>query len=320
MVRVADPLALPSWAARMADLAVQRLRDDPTQMGIPADDLAQRLRQATHVHAQNVADYIWMDSERDFWDPRQHVASARCPWESAWITFRQPPLSNESGRIRRVPEHIRPYTGILHQEMRVGDRYSACSTIFLAHRPERGSGAFWSILTELDEQGSVLARDEAGTVPVYWHVPTYQALVAQCPGIDPQDLNSIPMMMRLVALMTCAFANCRNVESVPRTYVPLHRKARRRGDYAGRRYYVLGIHPVTAARVDPATRKGSGDGPGVSHHICRGHFADYRHGPGLFGRYPGRFWIPQHARGRRSLGEVEKDYAIHAPPRAGGAA
>jgi hypothetical protein len=44
-------------------------------------------------------------------------------------------------------------------------------------------------------------------------------------------------------------------------------------------------------------------------HICRGPFAVYE-GSGLFGKYFGRFWIPQHVRGSQSSGIVVKDNAV----------
>ena len=42
-------------------------------------------------------------------------------------------------------------------------------------------------------------------------------------------------------------------------------------------------------------------------HIVRGHFADYRE-KGLFGKYPGIYWIPQHSRGSLEHGTIKKRY------------
>lgn len=47
-------------------------------------------------------------------------------------------------------------------------------------------------------------------------------------------------------------------------------------------------------------------------HICRGHFANYESRP-LFGKYQGRFWIPQHLRGAPQQGLVHKTYNVHPP-------
>lgn len=45
-------------------------------------------------------------------------------------------------------------------------------------------------------------------------------------------------------------------------------------------------------------------------HICRGHFADYREGNGLFGKHNGMFWISPHVRGSTRFGAVIKDYKL----------
>lgn len=45
-------------------------------------------------------------------------------------------------------------------------------------------------------------------------------------------------------------------------------------------------------------------------HICRGHFATYTEDRPLFGRHVGRFWHPQHVRGKAEHGEVRKGYAV----------
>ena len=45
-------------------------------------------------------------------------------------------------------------------------------------------------------------------------------------------------------------------------------------------------------------------------HLCRGHFADYTNGGGLFGKLHGMYWIPSHVRGNKDIGEVKKDYEL----------
>jgi hypothetical protein len=47
-------------------------------------------------------------------------------------------------------------------------------------------------------------------------------------------------------------------------------------------------------------------------HVCRGHFAHYRE-RGLFGKYKGTFWRPQHLRGSAEQGMQAKDYRITLP-------
>ena len=45
-------------------------------------------------------------------------------------------------------------------------------------------------------------------------------------------------------------------------------------------------------------------------HLCRGHFSNYTEERPLFGKYVGRYWIPDHMRGNPELGTIEKDYLV----------
>lgn len=47
-------------------------------------------------------------------------------------------------------------------------------------------------------------------------------------------------------------------------------------------------------------------------HICRGHWKDFREGPGLFGKIKGLFWWEMHSRGDVNSGIVDKDYRVNA--------
>lgn len=45
-------------------------------------------------------------------------------------------------------------------------------------------------------------------------------------------------------------------------------------------------------------------------HICRGHFKDFSHGKGLFGKAKGLYWWGMQTRGSKDDGEIIKDYKI----------
>jgi len=48
-------------------------------------------------------------------------------------------------------------------------------------------------------------------------------------------------------------------------------------------------------------------------HKCRGHFADYRNGAGLFGKQNVLVFVPEHIRGNADRGVVISDYRVSAP-------
>lgn len=125
----------------------------------------------------------------------------------------------------------------------------------------------------------------------------------QCrPDIDRETWQNA----ELTLLAALNFMNCRNIEIVePRR----PRAEARRLFRTGVTVNTISVLPTgKSARSD---RQPSGDGVPLT--SVRGHFASYgpAYGRGLlFGKYEGRFWIPQHARGHADLGEHRNSYEI----------
>ena len=86
------------------------------------------------------------------------------------------------------------------------------------------------------------------------------------------------------------------------------RRAERENLPAPTRWYTLDVEPVkrllkTEGQIDTV-------GLAKALHLCRGHFADYTKGKGLFGKYKVEVFVPEHVRGSASRGVVVKDYRI----------
>jgi len=111
------------------------------------------------------------------------------------------------------------------------------------------------------------------------------------------------------ALLAISFAHCKNVSMPEESLPPKVLRARaRRGKAPGfTKWRTLRIEPMT--RI---LRKHQERGASVKTalHICRGHFKDYREGPGLFGRVNGLWWWDMQVRGSRERGEVVKTYEV----------
>ena len=131
----------------------------------------------------------------------------------------------------------------------------------------------------------------------------------------PADLSWIQLMperpleqwdtAQFVLLGSLNFLGCRNVSLVE----PVRpRPSRRRLERLGVKVHTINVKPVGKSYRG----SGSGDGAGGPLTSVRGHFAEYgQNGKGLlFGRLAGRYWIPQHARGSKDVGESEKDYRL----------
>ncbi len=97
-------------------------------------------------------------------------------------------------------------------------------------------------------------------------------------------------------LMAFSFANCQNVEMVDVVAPAALQKARkRRGRPPISDFKVINIVVGATAKSSRRT-EGTGRGDGVAVKIRRGHFHTYgeKYGRGkLFGKYEGRFWIPE---------------------------
>lgn len=116
-------------------------------------------------------------------------------------------------------------------------------------------------------------------------------------------------------LMTLQFLNTRNTVLIdnqpPAKLSKRHEKKYGVPLVTYKTLKVLPMRKVNQNDYDPAT-DGDTSIP-RSLHIARGHFKDYRNGPGLFGKYQDIFWWDAHVRGSAETGVVVKDYDVQAP-------
>jgi hypothetical protein len=126
-----------------------------------------------------------------------------------------------------------------------------------------------------------------------------------------EELKESTFSLALPFWFAFAFMHCKNVTL---DSPPVSRQVRRQAERKGvplLDYRMLNIEPMkgvlkTEGRLDDA-------GPKVALHICRGHFKDFRDGPGLFGKHKGVYWWEGSVRGSLSKGRVEKDYVVMPP-------
>ena len=108
----------------------------------------------------------------------------------------------------------------------------------------------------------------------------------------------------VVALSAFALFHCKGVELAPQPSDSEQMKWHRRTRVPELKAYKLVVRP-SPIRLGESGASGEA---GKALHLCRGHFARYTQAAPLFGRHVGQFWIPQHVRGSRALGEVAKTY------------
>lgn len=113
-----------------------------------------------------------------------------------------------------------------------------------------------------------------------------------------------------IALAAISFMHCKNVILVDNPPHPekLQRARQKRGLLPLVTYRTLKIAGLTTKHLRPPT--GGAEARRRALHIARGHFADYRDGPGLFGKYHGLVWVPDHVRGGDPDRVIEKRYEV----------
>jgi len=116
----------------------------------------------------------------------------------------------------------------------------------------------------------------------------------------------------ICSLLAIQFMHCKNVrleENDPNKKMPsrVRRHWEKKCKEPLKKYYTLNIEPLKAV----LSKEGNIEHNGLKKalHICRGHFKTYDE-KGLFGKYKGTFWIPQHTKGDTNQGEVIKNYNV----------
>lgn len=115
-------------------------------------------------------------------------------------------------------------------------------------------------------------------------------------------------------LMTLQFLNAKNTELIDNPPpAKLSKRHEKKYGVPLVTYKTLKVNPIRKVNANDYDDDSDGESIPKSLHIARGHFKDYRNGPGLFGKYRDIFWWDAHVRGSAKQGVVVKDYDVQAP-------
>jgi hypothetical protein len=156
--------------------------------------------------------------------------------------------------------------------------------MMLPSRSPSGDG-YNVIVLDLMDGGSVIGRPmppqpETAMVNAAWHLAYFLAILHVKNIVVEEHVPSVKMQR----------ARCRRGRPPFVTYKTLRV-----------------VSPGSAAPRDGERRPPTHS---VPFHLVRGHFSHYSEERPLFGKYPGTFWIPAHARGNSEVGTVLKDYDV----------
>lgn len=147
--------------------------------------------------------------------------------------------------------------------------------------------------------------------------PAHSWLISIYGNGEPADITWVHLireldmerwdMAQMVLLGSLNFLACKNVEATE----PVRPRAeRRRLARAGVTVKTLTVRPPGPLRRSAGSREEPAGAPLTT---VRGHFATYgeEYNRGLlFGKYSGRFWVPQYAKGSAGNGEIRKSYLL----------
>lgn len=280
------------------------------------------LRQAHVFDVSNVAEYFWAVSDKERWCWNQDFPNLAPPFECYWMEYRRPSGVQMNNWFDKRTGLFPDRAGVLSFVLETTPELAAknpwmkapeevleqvrwtlhCETY--AQIDERVCGPLTNTIFWLDEHGRILCLPHEGLV-----VPPSVSYERRAEVAERAADVAHPLIYPS-ALATC-FIHCRNVTTQEHEAPGAMQKAyEKRNKQPLVRYHTLVIDPMK----EVLKREGGSEESGLKKalHICRGHFADYTEGKGLFGKYHGRFWMPAHVRGKLKHGVVAKDYSVRA--------
>lgn len=327
------PLQPPPWSLRSeedrawADLLTYKIR------------LA--LEEAPAFVVDNVADYVWGN-------PISVAAELDTglipPFPAFWMEYRRPEWLHVKDRDRnRTNDFDDDAYGVYvactdMEKWRSGEDAGAALILDIGSVDDKGVSIFQHIPPEtkwfyqmglvLKQKGGhligpvtyrMIAVDEYGDVQgeSFHGIPHSETIYKYDPAYDDEHGGGEKYILHKYAYSTRAFEaalffmNTRGIQHKPN---PPRRKENERWE----KKHGQGLITYKTLVIEMAC--GSGDSrAGVggvirSEHIVRGHKADYRKGPGLFGKHKVLVYRIPHLAGSKDAGTVIKDYEVK-PPR-----
>jgi hypothetical protein len=299
----------------IADEVLERLPLDQYNL------LAALLKEAVVLRIQNVAEYYnrWTD-EKEAWSLADDFPYVTPPWPVMWAEFESGSNGfglasvawelSEDDRVTLAEEHLS-----------LGQR--ASDERLSAYR-----SAKWGVMVTVYEIGNVSEGYDAYLGCVRFGVGLDGRVVEETlltaeslstkenlsPVKKSENLSKLVTDLRLalpfgVLLLALSFCHCKNAVVAPQVF-PAKLVEKRAKHYRApiTKIHTLDLRPVH--RILSAAHTTSSGSLRRALHICRDHFNDCTHGPGLFGRSKALCWWNMNVRGIEAAGELRKDCSV----------
>lgn len=319
-----------SLAYRIASMPIL-LRQGTLQENVDAD--TRDMSAVPKINLDNISDFF-LNNQRNEWYLAKDVPNWAPPFARFWAEWREsnPPtdvvkrqLASLSRTERRAALRIIDETW-----MQVGAMVNATE---IDDKMRGGLAGFFAPLS-LDMDAVTRAKT-IGTAKWGLRVVFFAASNSEPFRGKPGEVGAAVVLVKEDGSFGChAFINSHkhNMDSIQSCLVTLGlgisfmhcknvRQVEEQRDQGDRwhKQYKTPRYTYRRLLIDPMKevlrREGKSDEVGLQRalHICRGHFATYTEEKPLFGKRAGTFWIPDHVRGSKEAGEVQKDYTVAAP-------
>jgi hypothetical protein len=295
---------------------LKNLANDPMTRNHPdVAKLRPYVNGAVVIDIQNVAEFYWQH-EQDVWDLYKDFPNVAPPFNVFWTEYQAPHKVHAEGHYGVHPMAGRPFGALFIAERETEKEFNWRMSIVPFGTTPSGqlSRLGLSLLFAVSADGLVVPIDPSMSDRSFYIVmdESTRKQFEESPHEQQLTITALANAYLKPSLLALCFMHCKNVV-ISDQQLPRHerRQAQRNGQDPHFTYKVLDIRPMK----EVLRTEGQIETTGLKRalHICRGHFANYTDGPGLFGKYHGVFWKEAHVRGKAKQGVVVKDYSVKQP-------
>lgn len=296
------------------------------------------------IDITNAAQWFFEESEQDIWHLENDFPCAVSPWPFAWYEFSCRGITERiSGDgLSKLADSIGCHVITMELNTERDDVLGADPAMMMIKSYGRKIEVENSIrrrerMVELSERGvkprwmgivrafferrkrlipammAVLYYDENGRALteslLVFPLMYTKGVLDTLDDEDVEQLKDGCVMLLWPFAFAISLAHCKNTSLVDLPPLPKKRK-RRKSDSYGRVTYKTLIINSLRKQVRSSSDSDGGEQIKQALHIVRGHFKDFRDGPGLFGKFKDVYWWDMHTRGDVKHGRVEKDYKV----------
>ena len=287
------------------------------------------------IDATPAARWFFAESAQAEWDIADDFPTVASPWPSCWMEFVHPGTERIGKKQIDVPFRIRSGAMILSYKIPEDKRSYVLENYGLLLRLQQyttlvdGSERFRNGTHEAIKRGFEPAWMQMMKFHLEingrhaWAFAAHMYLDADGkidrgtwfnignPQTNISDGYPFATVM-FPFLFTLSLLHCKNVKLEDVAVPPKVQAKREKRGVPNITFKTLVVEPMRQQVRRETAQDPTGEQNHIRRalHIARGHFKDYRNGPGLFGKYQGLYWWDMHVRGSADAGLVVKDYQV----------